>query len=412
MRNILLFFFASLSVSLYGRDYSASHVDSIHITFEYLYGYATCRSTANYVYQDNTYKLLYNEESNAKNAPKLTETISQKAVDELLKDCNRHASNDICNYINITSKNYSDYVRTINDSLELENTYPMIGFLICDKHKIKDYILNRETFLSLSCNDILKIIDTHYHFYFNKPVTKIELFSSDGEAITIEPKFYYRGTPWSIFAHGQESYISNNHVMSFLRDARLDHIAIFYEKFCLLIQIADYILHQESPDSCMIYKYWEMLSEESKSEMLKFLKVNDNVLKLYNHLITMTDNDSSLALLQTLCSPQNDNERMLYFHLMNEVAKQADGAFAEMLGEYCLKFFNENTDYVLQYLSMHRNVAELYSSNIGAEFYYHDSSIVEYKQKLSHTVKNRLAKEYLPTFLNAIEQSLEAIKEK
>jgi hypothetical protein len=200
--------------------------------------------------------------------------------------------------------------------------------------------------------------------------------------------------------------------MSFLRDARLDHIAIFYEKFCLLIQIADYILHQENPDSCMIYKYWEMLSEESKSEMLKFLKVNDNVLKLYNHLITMTDNDSSLALLQTLCSPQNDNERMLYFHLMNEVAKQADGAFAEMLGEYCLKFFNENTDYVLQYLNMHRNVAELYSSNIGAEFYYHDSSIVEYKQKLSHTVKNRLAKEYLPTFLNAIEQSLEAIKEK
>ena len=248
MRKILLFLFVFLSVSLYGRGYS-SVIDSIHISFRYVYGYATCSYTASYVYQDNEYRLQANEASDAKSAPKLIETINKKDVDRLLKDCNRHASTDICKYISITSDDYSDYAKALNDSLALEKLDPSMYYLICDKHKIEDYILNKEYFLSLSCDDILKIIDSHYHFYFSKYFTNIELFSSDGETITIEPEFYFEGTPWSVSSHGKRTYINNDDVMSFLRNAQLAHIAFFWEKQYLLIQIADYILHQEHPET-------------------------------------------------------------------------------------------------------------------------------------------------------------------
>ena len=402
MRKILIFFFVFLSLSLYGRGYS-SDIDSIHITFEYEYGYGTCRSTASYVFQDNIYKLVPNEASNAKNAPKLIGAISKKNVDKLLKDCNRHASADICKYISITSDDYADYAKILNDSIAFENEYVMIYYLLCDKRKREDYILNKETFLSLECDDILKIIDTHYHFYFNKFVTKIDLFTSDGDTISIAPKCYYEGTPWSVFSRGKELYLSNDDVMSFLKNTQLEHIAPFWEKSYLLIQIADYFLHQDNPNSCMIYQYWEKLSEKSQSDILKSLHVGDDVMKLYKHQIKMTDDDTSAALLEILCSPKNDDERMLYFFLMNEVMKQADGALSEMLGEYCLQFFNENADYVLHYFNTDRYIARLYSSFIGTELYYNNSSISEYSQQLSQSVNNKYASSFLPTFLKDVE---------
>ncbi|SFW35402.1 hypothetical protein SAMN02910409_1761 [Prevotellaceae bacterium HUN156] len=197
--------------------------------------------------------------------------------------------------------------------------------------------------------------------------------------------------------------------MSFLRNAQLEHVAFFWEKFNLLIQIADYFLHQDNPNSCLRYQYWEALTEKSQSDILKSLHVNDAVMKLYKHQIKMTDDDTSAALLKILCSPKNDDERMLYFFLMNEVIKQADGAFAEMLGEYCLQFFNENADYVLQYFNTDRYVARLYSTFIGIELYYNNSSISEYSQQLSQSVNNKYASSFLPTFLKDVEHCYNSV---
>ena len=159
------------------------------------------------------------------------------------------------------------------------------------------------------------------------------------------------------------------------------------------------------------YHYWDELSDKSKNEIVKLLEIDENIMKLYLHQITFSDDDISIAILDTLCTPTEGNKRMLYFHIMNETVKCADGAFAELLSEYCLKYINENTDYVLEYFSRHHDVGNEYSTFIAAELYYNDISITKYRQQLLLNVKGKCAKDYLPIFLNEIEYKLNFIIE-
>ena len=160
------------------------------------------------------------------------------------------------------------------------------------------------------------------------------------------------------------------------------------------------------------YHYWDDLSDKSKSEIVNSLDIDENVMKLYLHSITLSDDSISIAVLDTLCMPTEGNKRMLYFHIMNETVKCADGAFAELLGEYCMKYINENTDYVLEYFSKHHDVGNEYSTFIAAELYFSNTSITQYEQHLLHYVKGKCAKEYLPIFLKGIEHELNSITDK
>ncbi|MBP5713867.1 MAG: hypothetical protein J6X07_04110 [Prevotella sp.] len=108
------------------------------------------------------------------------------------------------------------------------------------------------------------------------------------------------------------------------------------------------------------YQYWDEISDNSKFEIIKSLNVEKSVLMLYSHQITLSDNDTTANILDTLCTPTEGNKRMLYFHIMNEIVKCADGAFAELLSEYCIKYINENADYVLEYFSKHHDISNGY----------------------------------------------------
>lgn len=154
------------------------------------------------------------------------------------------------------------------------------------------------------------------------------------------------------------------------------------------------------------YQYWDDLDENSKSEIIKSIDVDKNIMKLYLHEMKLSDNDLSAAILDTLCSSTDSNKRMLYFYILNEIANTADGAVAEMLGGYCIKYVNKNTDYALEYFSIHQDVANNYAESIAGELYLSDTSISQYEQILLNSAKSECAKEYLPVFFKEVKRVL------
>lgn len=154
------------------------------------------------------------------------------------------------------------------------------------------------------------------------------------------------------------------------------------------------------------YQYWDDLDENSRSEIIKSIDVDKNIMKLYLHEMKLSDNDLSAAILDTLCSSTDSNKRMLYFYILNEIANTADGAVAEILGEYCIKYVNENTDYALEYFSKHQDVANNYAESIAGELYLSDTSFSQYEQILLNSAKSECAKEYLPVFFKEVKRVL------
>lgn len=154
------------------------------------------------------------------------------------------------------------------------------------------------------------------------------------------------------------------------------------------------------------YQYWDDLDENSRSEIIKSIDVDKNIMKLYLHEMKLSDNDLSAAILDTLCSSTDSNKRMLYFYILNEIANTADGAVAEMLGGYCIKYVNKNTDYALEYFSIHQDVANNYAESIAGELYLSDTSFSQYEQILLNSAKSECAKEYLPVFLKEVKRVL------
>lgn len=154
------------------------------------------------------------------------------------------------------------------------------------------------------------------------------------------------------------------------------------------------------------YQYWDDLDEKSKSEIIKSIDVDKNIMKLYLHEMKLSDNDLSAAILDTLCSSTDSNKRMLYFYILNEIANTADGAVAEMLGGYCIKYVNENTDYALEYFRIHQDVANNYAESIAGELYLSDTSFSQYEQILLNSAKSECAKEYLPVFFKEVKRVL------
>ena len=111
------------------------------------------------------------------------------------------------------------------------------------------------------------------------------------------------------------------------------------------------------------FQYWDDLDENSKTEIIKSIDVDKNIMKLYLHKIKLSDNDMSATILDTLSSSTDGYKRMLHFYILNEIVNTADGAVAEIVSGYCVKYVNENTDYALEYFSKHQDVAINYVLN-------------------------------------------------
>lgn len=57
------------------------------------------------------------------------------------------------------------------------------------------------------------------------------------------------------------------------------------------------------------YQYWDDLDENSKSEIIKSIDVDKNIMKLYLHEMKISHNDTSEAIIDTLCSSTEGNKK-------------------------------------------------------------------------------------------------------
>ena len=241
-QKVLVIFILLINTCVYGLAKGQNDIDSIRITYGYHNGgYGIFRSTACYAFHKKAYKLQLEKSHNVHNARQLPKTISKESVSKLLNDCNMHAIEDRCEFIKITKDDYSNYIKIINDKDSLDNYLPFL-----DDFKKEQYELEEGAFMSLSRSDIVNIIEssispTSFIGAHSKPTLIIELICNNAGSITIEPQWYFDGTPWKVLSQGKERYVGHEYVMSFLKDIQYDKYPLFWERFYLLLQIADMI---------------------------------------------------------------------------------------------------------------------------------------------------------------------------
>jgi hypothetical protein len=156
--------------------------------------------------------------------------------------------------------------------------------------------------------------------------------------------------------------------------------------------------------SCIsVYTYWEDYTKQEQERMLYALPDNTDLKAVYFGDYTLTDDDKSNELLKKMCILYNDNDRMFKFHLLNKILTNSDGALGEMVSFYCLQFFNENTNYVLNYFERDNCIKEIYAYYIAAELYYEGIDTNKYKSTIIKNTKIK-EKEMFKRFLDDVEQ--------
>ncbi len=228
-----------VNLTMYGITNYQSKIDTVRISFVQADGYAAYRSVVSYAYRHNAYQLqdIYSPfQYRIKNLPRI---IDKKYVTRLLNDCSQHFSEDQCDYIYITKADYSNYLKILNDSDSLISNFPQLEFY--PDFRKEQYELTEDDFLSLSCTDIINIIESPHQLFFANDTwaIKLELVDAKGKKIIIEPQWYFEGTAWKVKYTPKEIYVGYECVMSFLRDIHFNQYVFFWEKYNLLFQIAE-----------------------------------------------------------------------------------------------------------------------------------------------------------------------------
>lgn len=224
-----------ISNNTLGLTKNHPEIDTIRISFEYKDGYAIKYSRVCYAYNHNEYQLQRDKSVCISILKELPCIIEKESIEDLLYNCHLYSSEEQCDFINITEEDYSNYMSILNDSL-------FYYFPYLQDFPKEQYELKMEEFLSLSCSDIVNMIESqHHHFLFERPCLgiKLELLSNTKKKIVIEPQWFFEGTAWRVKSSGKEVYIGYDYIMSFLHAVHFDKYTCFWEKFNLLFQIAE-----------------------------------------------------------------------------------------------------------------------------------------------------------------------------
>ena len=155
------------------------------------------------------------------------------------------------------------------------------------------------------------------------------------------------------------------------------------------------------------HKYWENLSGSEQKILLKSEKNDSTALEYYGNAFRASDDDKTFHLLEVLTT---GNEEILpfYFYLFNKIHNHANGALAEVMGDYSMLMIINNPVYVFSYFNEGKdgdNALDQYAGSIGIEFAMEsnypfdyqgyraklDSSLKEYDNLI--TIQNKFWKE-------------------
>lgn len=122
----------------------------------------------------------------------------------------------------------------------------------------------------------------------------------------------------------------------------------------------------DTPRSVPAGVYWERLTAEEQQSVISRLPDDSDVVKYYKGEFTVSDDDRTFDLLETLSSePEDKDAAPLYIYLLNKIAKASDGALAEVMWEYCPAVFNRNTAYMMELFRTDSKLMDEYASSIA-----------------------------------------------
>ena len=113
--------------------------------------------------------------------------------------------------------------------------------------------------------------------------------------------------------------------------------------------------------------YWESLSPNEQARIVR--SSCPLALAFYSGSFKPSDNNETFSLLEYLTTWDGSLELYpLKFYLFNRIVLTADGALSEVLGEYCIRWFNYDSPYVLRYLQNQRKLENDYMLLMGFDF--------------------------------------------
>ncbi len=161
--------------------------------------------------------------------------------------------------------------------------------------------------------------------------------------------------------------------------------------------------------SCTIFvsdkcQYWEDLSDTRQNAILQTLHVDVRILMLYQHQMTLSDDDGSEEILNTLCSQTDGYKKIFYFYVFNDMLQSSDGALREMMGTYCLRYVMDNPAFTMNYFSNHSGISKEYSSSIGTEIYHNNMDVDAFKHHLLSSIRQKSLQVYTKDFIREVLQ--------
>lgn len=233
MKKIIVTFVLLLSFVGSHATAKSISVDTVRVTYYSVIGYGSCRMVACYALKGDVYE-CQNYYGRIKDSDSLPKTINKELVLDLQDRIEKQAQKDSCKFVKITSEDYSNYVKMLNDSFFDSTPLELAGYK--DKEKFK---LNKRYFTSLSGGDIFKNLSKPFVFgYSYSPLRKIEFVRSDGEVVSIKPVIYPQCLPWKVSCGNSSKYISFESVLSFLEDAQLSLLLSPEDKYLYMLHIA------------------------------------------------------------------------------------------------------------------------------------------------------------------------------
>ncbi len=136
--------------------------------------------------------------------------------------------------------------------------------------------------------------------------------------------------------------------------------------------------------------------------------ISKNAKSLYKCEIVPSDNDCTFAILDSSCT-KNADTRPFYLHLLMFMNIVSDGALAEVMGKYDLKFLYEYPNDFFDYISEMKANEALSSviSQIGFEFYVGaDNDFNDFKVDFKKEIQPKHLKN-ADNFLRAIKEQIE-----
>lgn len=180
-------------------------------------------------------------------------------------------------------------------------------------------------------------------------------------------------------------------------------------EFIIIASITVNSIMDECQDN---YRYWDYLSPVERSIVLASEKIDSVALMYYYESFSPSDNDTTFYLLDVLTNAKTEQEKCLYFWLFNRILSSSDGALAEVLGPYCLKWILSDSEYVCRHLYKYPDLEQEYSLKIAYSLMSEDPySFNELKKKLEGIISGRFLSIYLTSFLRKLESDMILLKE-